>query len=106
MTIEEDPVGALRVGLHGSPYVVRQRERDRWRPEAVDDDEPSHELGERAGQPRSLPGAERVRDDTDGPPDGVACEQREVDVEQCPREAGIDRTAVAVAAEVDRDRVV
>ena len=81
-------------------------ERDRRRPEAVDDDEPPHELGERAGDADRLTAAERMRDHADRTPDHVADQQREVEVQQRPREAGVERSAVAVATEVECDRVV
>ena len=41
-----------------------------------------------------------------GAADHVADQQREVEVQQRPREAGVERSAVAVTAEVERDRVV
>ena len=86
--------------------VVGQHERDGRRAEAVDDDEPAHELRERAGQADRLPAAERVRDDADRAAEHVPDEQREVEVQQRPREAGVERSAVAVTAEVDGDGVV
>ena len=41
-----------------------------------------------------------------GSPDDVAHEQREVEVQQRPREARVERPAVAVTAKVERDRVI
>ena len=106
VAIEEDAIGARRVRVDRGANVVGRREGVRRRTEAVHDDQPPHELGERARQSDRLAGAERVRDHANSSPDDVAYEQREVEVQQRPREARVERPAVAVTAKVERDRVI
>ena len=62
--------------------------------------------GNAPASPIAWPAAERVRDHADRSPDDVAHEQREVEVQQRPREARVERPAVAVTTKVERDRVV
>ena len=64
------------------------------------------ELGEGARHPGGLTAAEGVGDEAHRPPAEVADQQRQVEVDERPGEPGVERAAVAVAAEVDGDDVV
>ena len=66
MAIEEDAIGARRVRADRGANVVGGREGFRRRAEAVHDDQPPHELGERARQSDRLAGTERVGDHANG----------------------------------------
>ena len=81
MVIEEDAIGARGVRADRDANVVGRREGVRRWTEAVDDDQPPHELGERARQSDCLACAERVCDHANRSPDDVAYEQREVEVQ-------------------------
>ena len=61
--------------------------------------------GDRATPPAWPPPKEWATKPT-GPPPRCADQQRDVEVDQRPGEAGVERPAVAVAAEVDRHDVV
>ena len=69
------------VRLDRGANVVGRREGVRWWTEAVHDDQPPHELGERARKSDRLACAERVCDHANSSPDEVAHEQREVEVQ-------------------------
>ena len=67
------------------------------RTEAVDVHDPAHQLREGAGHTGGLAATEGVGHEADRSPAEVADQQREVEVEQRPREPGVERAAVAVA---------
>ena len=106
MAIEQDAIRTRRVRSHRGRQVVGQLEGNGRRPETVDRHKPPHEFGKRAGESDRLAATEGMCDHDDGAADDVSHEQREVDVQQRPRETGVERPAVAVTAEVERHRVI
>ena len=62
--------------------------------------------GKAPATPVACPPPKECADDADRPSAEVTDQQRQVEVEQRPREPGVERPAVAVAAEVDGDDVV
>ena len=107
MAIEQDAIGARRVragSRRGCRRAVANASGGGPRPSMTTSHRTSS--GNAPARPIAWPPPNECAITPTGAPDDVAHEQREVDVQQRPREARVERPAVAVTAEVERDRVI